>query len=118
MEQKLKKKTIVILMALVLILASAVSAFAATQVFNAKLSLTLNGSTATCKFLVTDSGKYINATMELWQDSTFITSWTASGYSVVNMSETYPITSGLTYTLKGYGTSGGVSFTAPDVTKP
>ncbi len=114
----MKKKTIVIIMALVLILASAVSAFAATQVFNYNLVLTLNGSTATCKLLVTDPGKYINATMELWQGSTFITSWSASGYSVVNMSETYPIISGLTYTLKGYGTSGGVSFTAPDVTKP
>ena len=118
MGLKLKKKTIVILMVLVLILASAVSAFAATQVYNAKLTLTLNGSTATCKLLVTDPGQYINATMELWQGSTFITSWSASGYSVVNMLETYPITSGLSYTLKGYGTSGGVSFTVPDVTRP
>lgn len=112
------KKVLVILLVLILMLSLAGHVFAATQYVNAQLTLTLNGSTANCKLKVLDAGKYINATMELWQGSTFITSWSASGYSVVNISETYPITSGLSYTLKGYGTSGGVSFTAPDVTKP
>ena len=114
----MKKKAIVVVLVIALIFSFTVSVFAETRIINATLSLSLNGSTATCKFKVTDPGKYINATMELWQGSTFITSWSASGYSVVGMSETYTITSGLTYTLKGYGTSGGVSFTAPEVTKP
>jgi hypothetical protein len=114
----MKKKAIVVVLVIALILSFTVSVFAEARFINPTLSLALNGSTATCKFKVTDPGKYINATMELWQGSTFITSWSTSGYSVVSMSETYTITSGLTYTLKGYGTSGGVSFTAPDVTRP
>ena len=114
----MKRKTLILTLVVVLIIAFTIPVFAATRATKVNLSLSLNGSTATCNMYVRDAGKYINATMELWQGSTFITSWTASGYSVVNMSETYPITSGLTYTLKGYGTSGGVSFTAPDVTRP
>ena len=114
----MKKKLVVLVLAAVLLFGLAVPVFASTQNVSYQLRLTLNGSTAICEFRVTDPGKYINATMELWQGSTFITSWSASGNSIVYMSETYTITSGLTYTLKGYGTSGGVSFTAPDVTKP
>lgn len=114
----MKRKIVILVLALALLLGITIPVFASTLSVSSQLRLTLNGSTATCKFKVTDPGKYINATMELWQGSTFITSWSASGYSIVNMSETYTITSGLTYTLKGYGTSGGVSFTAPDVTKP
>ena len=114
----MKKRLPVLILVVVLVIAFSVPVFASSKIPKARLELTLNGSTATCKMKVTDLGKSINATMELWQGSTFITSWSASGYSVVNMSETYTITSGLTYTLKGYGTSGGVSFTAPDVTQP
>jgi len=114
----MKRKIVIVVLVLALLFGITIPVFASTQSVSYQLKLSLNGSTATCRFKVTDAGKYINATMELWQGSTFITSWSASGYSVVNMSETYTITSGLTYTLKGYGTSGGVSFTAPDVTKP
>lgn len=114
----MKRKVVALIILLALVLMFTVIGFAENKAVKTTISLTLNGTTATCKLKVTDPGKYINATMELWQGSTFITSWSGSGYSVVNLSETYTITSGLTYTLKGYGTSGGVSFTAPDVTKP
>ena len=114
----MKRRIVALIVVVALLLSFTVIGYAESKVVKTTLSLSLNGTTATCKMKVTDPGKYINATMELWQGSTFITSWSASGYSVVNMSETYTITSGLTYTLKGYGTSGGVSFTAPDVTKP
>lgn len=114
----MKKRVPVIVLVIVLVIAFTIPVFASTQVAKVTLELTLSGSTATCRMRVTDLGKSINATMELWQGSTFITSWSASGTSVVSMLETYTITSGLTYTLKGYGTSGGVSFTAPEITKP
>ena len=114
----MKRKIVALIVVIALLLSFTVIGFAENKAVVTTLSLSLNGTTATCKMRVSDPGKYINATMELWQGSTFITSWSASGYSVVSMSETYTITSGLTYTLKGYGTSGGVSFTAPDVTKP
>ena len=114
----MKRKMVVLVLVLALLFGITIPVFASTQNVSYQLRLTLNGSTAICDFRVTDPGKYINATMELWQGSTFITSWSASGYSIINMSETYTITSGLTYTLKGYGTSGGVSFTAPEVTQP
>lgn len=114
----MKKKLFILVLAAVLLFSFAVPVFASMQGVSTQLTLTLNGSTATCKLKVTDPGKYINATMELWQGSTFITSWSASGYSIVSIPETYTITSGLSYTLKGYGTSGGVPFTAPEITKP
>lgn len=114
----MKKKLVVLVLVLVLLFGITIPIFASTASVSSQLRFSINGTTATCKFKVTDPGKYINATMELWQGSTFITSWSGSGYSIVNLSETYTVLSGVTYTLKGYGTSGGVSFTAPDITKP
>ena len=114
----MKKRITIVILVIALVLMFAIPAFAAAKVPIANLSFAINGTTASCKLTVSDMGKYINATMELWQGSTFITSWSASGYSVVGLSETYTVMSGVTYTLKGYGTSGGVSFTVPDITRP
>ena len=114
----MKKRIAIIILTIALVFLFAIPVFAATKAPIANLTFSISGTTATCKLRVSDMGKYINANMELWQGSTFITSWSASGYSVVGLSETYTVTSGVTYTLKGYGTSGGVSFTAPEITKP
>lgn len=114
----MKKRIAIVILVIAFVLMFTIPAFAATKAPKVTLTFSINGTTATCKLKVNDMNKYINATMELWQGSTFITSWSASGYSVVGMSETYTVLSGVTYTLKGYGTSGGVSFTAPDVTRP
>ena len=114
----MKKRIAIVILVFALVSMFTIPAFAAAKAARASLTFSINGTTATCKLKVTDMGKYIDATMELWQGSTFITSWSASGYSSVSLSETYTVTSGLTYTLKGYGTSGGVSFTAPEITKP
>ena len=84
----MKKKIVVLVLAAVLLFGLAVPVFASTKGVSSQLTFMINGTTATCKLTVTDPGKYINATMELWQGSTFITSWSGNGYSIVNLSET------------------------------
>lgn len=81
------------------------------------VSLSATGTTAKCTAKVTEYGKSIDATMELWQGSTLIASWNKTGTGIVNFSESETITRGLTYTLTVYGTANGVAFTPKSVTK-
>ena len=98
------------------ILLFSVAAFAATTAVGAP-SLTFSGTTANCEITVTQSGKPIDVTLELYQGSTLIDSWTKSGSSRVKVSGSATVSSGLSYRLEAYGTINGVSFTAPTVTK-
>lgn len=79
-------------------------------------SLSIDGTVATCKVTVSEQGKDIEVTMELWSGSTLINSWDKTGNSVVLLSESCKVTKGKTYTLKTYGTVDGVSFTGRTVT--
>ena len=60
-------------------------------------TLGFNGTTASCKLTVTDQGKHIDATLELWRGSTFVTSWNETGTSSVRISETYDCITGVSY---------------------
>lgn len=79
-------------------------------------SLQFSGTTAICKGTVSGSGS-ISANLELWQGSTKLISWPGSGNGFVQISETYTVVSGVTYTLKLNGTINGVSFPEASVTK-
>lgn len=79
--------------------------------------LRFNGTTAVCEISITQAHQEICATMELWQGKKFITSWSGEGNGSLFLSETYAASKGKTYTLKAYGTIGGESFTATDVSK-
>ena len=80
--------------------------------------LTFYGTTANCKAVVRDSRKSISVTMELWHGKTLLESWTGSGTGSVSMERRYSgVKRGETYTLKVYGTSGGVAFTAPSTSR-
>ena len=72
---------------------------------------------ASCKVIITASGMPIEATLELWQGSTLIASWTDDGTGVLILSGTASVVSGLTYTLTVSGTINGVEFTPCSVTK-
>lgn len=115
------KKTIIILLALVLVFSA--NAFAAGKVDDSDLrsigapSLKVSGTTATCSAKVVSSGKTINATLELWQGGTLIASWSKTGTGLVTFSETVTIVRGLTYTLTLSGTINGVAFPTQSVTK-
>ncbi len=108
----------IVVFALIFILAlGTISAFAMPMISRKVLNLNYSGTTALCKFSVTDTGKSIDATMELWQGNTKLATWNDSDTTQVILDETYGVTSGVSYTLKGYGTINGVSFNMTPVTK-
>ena len=108
------KRILFLMMVLILLFSSVV--YAATVAVGTP-SLTFSGTTATCKITVIQSGKPINVTLELYQGSTLIDSWTKSGSGTVRVTGTHSVTSGVTYRLEASGTINGVPFTATPVTK-
>lgn len=73
------------------------------------LTLTFNGTTASCKAVITSSGQ-IDATMTLKQGNNVIDSWSASGRSTVCLEGEHAVTKGVTYTLEVSGTANGKPF--------
>lgn len=94
---------------LVLLLFTTIAS-AAVLVVVVSPSLSFTGTTANCKASVTDYGKYISATMELYENGNCVASWNGSGTNKVTFNETYGATSGYSYYVRIYGTSGGTSF--------
>ncbi len=80
-------------------------------------TMTVIGTTVKCSAVVSFAGQYIDATLELWQGSTLVTSWNKTGTSLVSFSETETIVHGLTYTLTISGTANGVAFPSRSITK-
>ena len=114
-EEIKMKRTILITIALVLLFT--VAASAATLAVRPSVTLTFSGTTANCTGSVSDPGHYINATLELIQGGTVVGSWPVVGTSGAANSGTANCVSGLSYTLKLSGTSGGVSFIPASITK-
>lgn len=112
---KVVKRTIILSMAFVLLFAMA--AHAAVQVATINPSLSFSGTTANCKLTVQEYGKPITATLELYDSSGFVTSWTQNGTTKVTISETYGCISGTSYYLRAYGTSGTTPFDVTTGTK-
>lgn len=80
-------------------------------------SLTFSGTTATCSTTLSDYGKEIDVELQLWQGSTLVASWPASGTSKISVEGTCQVTKGQTYSLLVTGTVGGQAYTSPSVTK-
>lgn len=93
-----------------------IAALAAVQAPGAAPNLSFSGTTANCSVTVKGSGT-INATLELWQGSTLIASWSESGTYRVSISGAASVSHGQTYTLTVSGTVGGVAIQATPVTK-
>lgn len=80
--------------------------------------LRFDGDKAICNARVTEYSKRIEVTMELWTGKTLLQTWTKSGDTSVEVSGEYKcVQRGKTYTLKVYGTSGGVAFSAAPKSK-
>lgn len=114
----IRKRTI--LFALCFLLLTAIPAYAIeAKSISVTPTLTFNGTTASCSVSVSSYGKSISVTLELWNGSTFVDSWSRDGVSVVTISEQCSVTKGKTYTLKVSGSvagnpiSGSVSKTCP-----
>lgn len=108
-----KIRTIVLALVVILVLSLSVSA-AMTGTYITK-SLTFNGTTANCSATVKDIGKTINATMELWSSNMLWCVWMDSGLSRVDLDGSVIVPTGMTFTLKVYGTINGVPFEAAPI---
>lgn len=112
------KKRIVSVLLVVAVLSAMVVTAAAAESRNAVCTpiLSFDGTTANCYVNITALGKSITATMELWQGSTRVAQWSASGTSRLIVSETKTVTKGKMYTLTVSGTIGGEAFVGTSVT--
>ena len=80
-------------------------------------TLSFNGTTANCKVIITSYGNDIDATMELWNGSKLVDSWSDEGTSTLTITGSRTVTKGVTYTLKVYGTADGQSFSSTPLSK-
>lgn len=78
--------------------------------------LNIIGTTAYCKFSATFVGEEISATMNLWNGSTLVASWTGTEYSNLRLDGSCRVESGKVYVLYVSGTIGGESFFTQPVT--
>jgi hypothetical protein len=107
--------------AVILILAmftmlGATAAAVESRTDRAKPTLTFDGTTALCQVTVTEFGKEIFATLELWQGKRFIASWSDSATTRLEISKRCAVESGLLYTLTANGTIDGEPFEEASVT--
>lgn len=104
------KRLISLILALVLVLALAGTAYADKQRSAAASSgLSFSGTTATCWVTAMEADQDIRVVMTLWhEDGTYIDSWSGSGHSSVTITGYATVVSGETYVLKAYATINGV----------
>ena len=79
-------------------------------------SLSFSGTTAYCSGSVTDSGKWISATMTLSHNGSSVGSWSKSDWTNVTLNGNCQVTKGWTYTLVISGTVDGVPFSTTPYT--
>ena len=114
----MKKRALVILVALALILAIPANA-AQGRTANVIPGLSFSGTTATCTVLV--SGDYstdeIFLVVELWQESSVVDTWNEEGEGYINFSETAKVSKDKSYTLKVYPVINGQELSMASITK-
>ena len=96
----MKKRTIVIMLVMVLLLSTVVYAMEPRYAVNPP-NLNISNSVATCvyKYTADDADAKINVTLRLYRGQTLVTSWTGTGYGSIYMNKTYNAVSGATYQL-------------------
>ena len=110
-------KRILPLLAAVLLALTMIAGAAEAREAHPDMTLSFQGTTAICTASVSEAGKQIKATLELWCGTTLIDCWDASGTSYVSFRETTAVTSGKTYRLTLVGTSNGKAFTPQSISK-
>ena len=81
------------------------------------LSLSFSGTTANCSATVTDAGKELDVTLELWHGDKLVDSWPASGTGMVSVKGSCGVVKGETYTLIVTGTADGKAFSSAPFSK-
>lgn len=114
----MRKQIIPIVLVLALILALPAQAIS-TRAANGYPTLSFDGTKASCTASIkgASSKDSISVTLTLYQGSTKIDSWTASGTYSVYISDSCTVQKGKSYTLKLTYSINGVSQSATSVTK-
>ncbi len=105
----MKKRMVVLLLVMIMISGLCVNAMATERASQIKPKLSFSGKTANCSVTVVEAGK-LDVTLELWNGSEMVYSWSDSGTNYLNVSGSHAAVSGTTYTLIAHGTAGGNSF--------
>lgn len=105
----MKKRIIVLLLVVVMFSGLCINAMAATRATRISPKLSFSGKTANCSVTVVEAGK-LDVTLELWNGSTLVDSWSDTGTNYLTVSGSHAAVSGTTYTLIAHGTAGGKSF--------
>lgn len=83
-----------------------------------KANLEFNGTTATCRVGITEAGKTIGVTMELWRGSALVVIWTGRDTNKLDMSKTHTVRRGQAYTRKAFcSINNGEATKLPPITK-
>lgn len=106
----------VVLILCVLLVCAPVAHAVEQRSFNQPI-LSFSGNIATCSCNVTELGKTIQVTMELWDGSALVDSWSKTDTHSVKMSEPCTVTRGHTYTLKLKVMINGVSYGPYSITR-
>lgn len=106
------KKAAALTILLVFLLSSVTAYAAEPRAITVRPNLSFNGTTALCEVTVSSYGKSIDLTLSLWQGESLIEQWTASGTSLVTISESCTVVKGKSYRLTVSGTVNGESVSA------
>lgn len=102
---------------MVLLVITVLTVTASARVSIIRPALTISGTTAYCDVTVRSPGDDLSVTLEFWRGTTRLKSWTTSGETLISISETYQITKGYTYTLKGTYQINGSTYSLEPVSK-
>ena len=97
----MKKTTVSIFLAAILIFSQISPAFAAVRRVQSQPQLSIQSGIAYCyaRYTSTNSDDNISLVLTLTQGSTVIESWSATGKESVSLSKKHPVAPGKTYTL-------------------
>lgn len=82
------------------------------RILRPTVTLSFSGTTANCSAIVTDAGKELVITLELWHGDDLVDSWPASGNGKVAVQGSCRVVKGETYTLIVTGTANGSPFSS------
>ena len=111
----MKKRLIIPALILSLLLVLTFPVLAMERTTNARLYLSFSGTTASCTAAIKGNGA-INATLQLWQGSALIASWSGTGTNQLTIHGTSTVSHGQIYTLTVTGTVGEAIINAMPVT--
>ena len=106
------KRKVIGMTAVLLLMLSITANAVQMRALSPRVTLSFNGTTANCSATVTDAGKELDVTLQLWHGNVLIDSWPASGTGMVFVQGSSKVIKGETYTLIVTGTSDGKSFSS------